>query len=46
MVIARQTMHILSKFILITLLGASAVLSDQTQDENWKQCKSNDPEQV
>jgi tetratricopeptide (TPR) repeat protein len=31
--------------MLTIFLGASAVLSGQSQQENWKRCENNDPEQ-
>ncbi len=44
MCVRRQTIRVLSMMVLMTLLGAPAVLPGQTRDKNWKQCKSDDPE--
>jgi hypothetical protein len=38
-------MRVPSTVMLMIFLGASAVLSGQLQQENWKRCENNDPEQ-
>lgn len=37
-------MRVLSMIVLTTLLGASAVLPGQAQQENWGRCQSDDPD--
>ena len=32
-------MRVLSIFVLTALLGASAILTSQTRDDNWNRCK-------
>jgi tetratricopeptide (TPR) repeat protein len=45
MTVARQTVRVLSMIVLTSLFGGFTVLLGQTQDENWKNCKSEDPDQ-
>src|ERR1700677_1904030 len=44
MVVARQIMRVLPMIVLMALLGGSAFLRGQTQDENRNLCKSEDPD--
>ena len=37
-------MRVLSIFVLTALLGASAILTSQTRDDNWNRCKDRDPD--
>jgi len=38
-------MRVRSTVMLMIFLGASAILSGPSQQENWKRCEDNDPEQ-
>ena len=37
-------MRVLSMIVLMTLFGASAFLLGEAQKENWRRCKSDDPD--
>jgi tetratricopeptide (TPR) repeat protein len=39
-------MRVLPIIVLLTLMSASTGLADQTQDDNWKRCRSDDPQQA